>query len=126
MLCGGTTVALPGCLHATRSSYAVLFTISSSLSLASFYPDRRLPASPSFCPSRCPSRCPSTSHADISPSTSAVTLDLGLDVHLDLSPSEAASYASRRADVLRKKKEAMARREERLRWEVGQVSAVLQ
>ncbi|GMK55639.1 hypothetical protein CspeluHIS016_0206950 [Cutaneotrichosporon spelunceum] len=54
------------------------------------------------------------------PSTAAVTLDLGLDVHLPLRPGEAAEYATRRAEVLKKKREVLVRREERLLWEVEQ------
>ncbi len=62
--------------------------------------------------------------ANGSPSTAAVTLDLGLDVHLALAPREAAEYASRRVGVLRKKREVLVRREERLLWEVEQVSGL--
>ncbi|CAK9781331.1 hypothetical protein CC85DRAFT_282854 [Cutaneotrichosporon oleaginosum] len=54
------------------------------------------------------------------PSTAAITLDLGLDVHLALPPKEAAEYATRRAGVLKKKREVLVRREERLLWEVEQ------
>jgi hypothetical protein len=45
-------------------------------------------------------------------------------VHLALPPKEAAEYASRRVGVLRKKREVLVRREERLLWEVEQVSGV--
>lgn len=60
--------------------------------------------------------------ANHSPSTAAVTLDLGLDVHLALPPNEAAAYATRRVGVLKKKREVLVHREERLLWEVEQVS----
>lgn len=52
---------------------------------------------------------------------SVVTLDLGLDVHMSLPVAEAAAYATKRAEVLRKKRAALVLREERLSWEVEQV-----
>ncbi|TXT09199.1 hypothetical protein VHUM_02673 [Vanrija humicola] len=56
---------------------------------------------------------------------SVITLDLGLDVHLTLPVDEAAAYATKRADVLRKKRAALASREERLNWEVQQFEGAI-
>lgn len=58
--------------------------------------------------------------ANDSPSTSNVTLDLGLDIHFPLSASEAAEYASKRVEVLKKKRAVLVGREERIQWEISQ------
>lgn len=50
-----------------------------------------------------------------------MTLDLGLDIHMDLPAPQAAEYATKRAEVLRKKRETVVKREERLKWEIEQV-----
>ncbi|RSH77244.1 uncharacterized protein EHS24_003552 [Apiotrichum porosum] len=57
--------------------------------------------------------------------TSKVTLDLGLDVHFSLPTPQAAEYAAKRAEVLKRKRDALAQREERLAWEVEQFEGVL-
>lgn len=60
------------------------------------------------------------SQANDSPSTASVTLDLGLDIHLPLSLAEAREYASKRVDVLKKKRAVLVGREERVQWEIEQ------